>query len=201
MISRIKTKRMAVKCTKASNDALSYEWTYMLEDGVCTDSLALLTAAKFGLPKNVIDRAAEMRNQFDHNANLIPYNNFISDAEKSLSTASIVLKQITGSEKVDIIPPGWSPSPRLEGQSCVYILNVEDRFYVGETDSFSKRIQQHRVKGSAWKNLKVAVVAIKGGKSVARNFESLLIQNLAQKGFDLISVHDGRSISPLGQRN
>ena len=34
-----------------------YHWTYRLADGVCTDSMALVTAAQFGLPDEVLARA------------------------------------------------------------------------------------------------------------------------------------------------
>ena len=33
------------------------EWTYKMEDGICTQSHALVTAARFGLPADILSRA------------------------------------------------------------------------------------------------------------------------------------------------
>ncbi len=40
-------------------------WTYLLEDGLCTNSLALETARAYGLPERVLSRAEELTAAFD----------------------------------------------------------------------------------------------------------------------------------------
>ena len=41
------------------------DWTYELEDGVCTDSLALHTGRRFGMSRKMLSRAAELASHFD----------------------------------------------------------------------------------------------------------------------------------------
>lgn len=70
---RISLKRMAILHDENDDkhDVDTYEWTYRLEDGICTDSLALVTAERFGLPIEIIQRAEELGNQLatDHRVN------------------------------------------------------------------------------------------------------------------------------------
>ena len=40
-------------------------WTYQLEEGICTDSLALHTARRFGLSESMLSRAATLATSFD----------------------------------------------------------------------------------------------------------------------------------------
>uniref|UniRef100_A0A0K6S9E2 DNA mismatch repair proteins mutS family domain-containing protein n=1 Tax=Chromera velia CCMP2878 TaxID=1169474 RepID=A0A0K6S9E2_9ALVE len=40
-------------------------WTFRLERGVCTESLAVQTAARFGLPQKVLERTVELGKSFD----------------------------------------------------------------------------------------------------------------------------------------
>lgn len=55
---RIKTKRMVFTEDPDAADAYSgLEWTYKMEDGTCTQSHALVTAARFGLPAEILSRA------------------------------------------------------------------------------------------------------------------------------------------------
>ena len=93
--------------------------------------------------------------------------------------------------------------PSLEGSSCVYILQIGSsdgesskmKYYVGETDSLSQRLAQHRSrKGKGWLSLTAIAITIEGGKSSARNVESLIIQQMAKRGFDLVSITDGLHI-------
>jgi hypothetical protein len=41
------------------------QWSYELQDGRCTDSMALVTAKKYGIDANIIARAEELSNLFD----------------------------------------------------------------------------------------------------------------------------------------
>lgn len=211
---RIHLKRMAIE-TDHLTDA-NYTWTYRIEDGVCTDSLALVTAARFGLPTNILSRAASFTAILDHSRNDIACldgcecpeigQNFLPRASLANDTHGLseVCKVVGCSDTATMIPPQWQSPASLEGTSCVYILELPNRpscrYYVGETDSISKRLRQHRAKGGAWLEATAAVFPISGGKTQARNMESLAIQRLAQAGFQLISVSDGRSIRPAGRQ-
>ncbi len=187
------------------------KWTYKLEDGICSDSLALKTARDFGIPRTVLERAAEFSaqpsirpsNDFQHSSTNTPDPDNSTKSLNLKTIADILLDIIPVKRRIDKIPAGWSPPPSLEGHSCVYVLEVgfkpdAAQYYVGETDSLSKRISQHRSKGGKWKDLKAIAVPV-GNKSIARNIESRTILSLAQQGFDLISTHDGRSVSTLGK--
>jgi len=260
---RLVKKRMAYRCrndgTESSPDCVDgqisrtdVEWTYKLEDGVCTDSLALVTAARFGLPEDVLRRAEVLSDYLDANDSsslgdthakedagvasaVEDYspNGFAQMKHEStgvedrltLSDAANVVESIaargTNEKSAAVrIPPRWMPPASMEGCSCVYVIEVGDnivrskeetsgdhakssssfrrhrrRYYVGETDSLSKRLKQHRAKGSNWADATAVVVRIsRGGKSGARSVESLVIQTMAQMGFDMVSVADGRTL-------
>lgn len=117
--------------------------------------------------------------------------------DKNDFAASIMslLEEISGSKAV-FIKPRWTPPPYLEGSSVLYVIQVGHSLYVGESDSFSRRIREHRSKGSAWASASAFAVKVSGGKSNAKNLESRLIQQIAQSGYDLLSVTDGRRIKP-----
>ena len=102
------------------------------------------------------------------------------------------MKELSGE-----IQPRWSSPPSYEGSSVVYIPQVGNRFYVGETDALSQRMRQHLQKGGEWATSATIAVKIKGGKSNARNLESTLIHKIGQSGCDLLSTTDGRKIKPL----
>ncbi|CAN0303300.1 unnamed protein product, partial [Ectocarpus sp. 12 AP-2014] len=54
-------KRMGIDWDDADNP----RWTYTMEDGKCTDSLALQTAKKYNIPASVIARAQALSENFD----------------------------------------------------------------------------------------------------------------------------------------
>ena len=172
-------------------------------------SLALLTALKFGLPENIIKRAEELSEHWDSdtkNCNT-EESSFKSESKRSTRTIDIhhavaILEEVVGvkgSSSIVQIPSSCMSPPSLEGTSCVYILQIggegEDEgrsvaeYYVGETDSLFKRLSQHR---SRWPSLSAIAVRIeKGGKSRAREVENLVTRRMAKSGFDLVSFHDG----------
>jgi Mismatch repair ATPase (MutS family) len=189
-----------------------FRWTYKLEDGICKDSRALKTASQFGIPDTIILRAKDFSShlkaqKFDHdlpssnqhvfttagkNGNRDDAFNYHGDLTTSITS---LVEEVSGSQVV-FIQPRWTPPPSLEGCSIVYVLQVDGSFYVGESDSFSKRIRHHRLKGGAWAAAPAIAVQVHGGKSNAKNLESRLIQKIAQSGYDLISTTDGRKIKP-----
>mmetsp|Transcript_6673 Transcript_6673/g.13209 ORF Transcript_6673/g.13209 Transcript_6673/m.13209 type:complete len:1090 (+) Transcript_6673:141-3410(+) len=75
---RIVTKRIKIDRDEESD---TYQWTHKLEDGRCTDSMALVTAERFGLPEHIIKRAKEL-------TEFIPERNPIDDTcEEDMSSS------------------------------------------------------------------------------------------------------------------
>ena len=226
---RIFTKRMAIEQTPDG----SCEWTYRLEDGVCTDSLALVTAARFGLPDDIIQRAEELAKYLQDGASVSSEMTTLTEnyAETDSLTSSeldstefsvnelstrpssgggsrhpteqflravALAEDVTGLPSI-FIPPQWNPPASLANKSCVYVLELlqpstkTPRMYVGETDSLSQRLRQHRKKGGAWLHSRAIALPVES-KTQARAWESVLIQRLAQSGFDLESITDGRTL-------
>ena len=225
---RIFNKRMTIDGQVSGDGSCSLDWTYRLEDGVCTDSLALLTAERFGLPEDIIERARELEEHLpdrlrrsstssigEETLNQGGYGGtspvedsgeFSSKMTSSTSTPSPVItecfeqaktlaERVTGQSSITI-HPRWSPPPSFLSKSCVYVLQLAydpPRYYVGETDCLPKRLDQHRRKGDVWLNSR-AVAMVVESKTEARAQESLLIQELAQAGFSMESITDGRSL-------
>lgn len=167
-------------------------------------SLALLTASKFGLPDCIIKRARELSKYCDTkpteddnslHRSIINY----STNPHNFHHARTILEEVVGNGSIGIpIPPMYMPPPSFEGSSCVYVLQIGDdesrmKYYVGETDSLSRRLSQHRSKGSQWRQLHAIAIKITEGKSLARNIENRVIKQMAKSGFNLISITDGTS--------
>ena len=196
--ARIRKKKMGM--ADDSNGKAS--WTYKIEDGECTNSLALLTASKFGLPDNIIKRAEELSKYFDtdkddyHNETRAGITTESTSTRYDIHRAGKILEDIAGNSSLCSsvhIPAYAIPPPSFERTSCVYILQIGDAFYVGETDSLSKRLSRHRA--SKGKELIAIAIKIDGGKSAARHVESLATRQMATSGFPLISISDGTTIS------
>ena len=186
---------------KRMETTMGDSWTYKMVDGVCTDSQALKTAAKFGIPRNVIERAEALSVHINSSANIsgkasptkqIKFKTNLCRNDH-LERAPIILNELSGKEAVRI-EPYWSSPPAMEGVSVVYVIVVKDSFYIGETDSLSKRIRQHRSK-RGWEDSIIFAVRVDGGKSNARNLESLLIRRFVSENLPLISTNDGKTIS------
>ena len=47
-------KQMTFEERQNGDDDPDYIWNYRLEDGYCTNSLALVMAARFGLPEDIL---------------------------------------------------------------------------------------------------------------------------------------------------
>lgn len=166
-------------------------------------SLALLTASKFGLPESIIKRARELSKYCDtptEDDNSLHRSISYSSNTRNFHHARTILEEIVGNGSIGIpIPPLYMPPPSFEGTSCVYVLQIGDdesrmRYYVGETDSLSRRLSQHRSKGSQeWRQLNAIAIKIDEGKSLAKNIENRVIKQMAKSGFNLISIADGTS--------
>lgn len=200
--ARLRKKRMAI----ADDGRGHLKWTYTLEDGVCTNSLALLTAAKFGLPESIIKRAEELSHHWDTTSEEL--NGSSADLSEYTPSTDIkravsILEETAGKGSSVHIPPSYISPPSLEGTSCVYVLQIGDdenkmRYYVGETDSLSQRLAQHRSKGNDWSSLSAVAIQV-DNKSSARSIESLVIQQMSKRGFNMVSVVDGTSIRNPGR--
>jgi hypothetical protein len=171
----------------------------------CTFSLALLTASKFGLPESIIERARELSMYCDAGTDDQSRESKINLTHhaptNNIKYAILILEEAVGKGVCIQIPPSYMPPPSLEGMSCVYILQIGDdkskmRYYIGETDCLSRRLSEHR---SNWTNLYAIAIKIDGGKSLARNVESLVIQRMAKSGFNLVNIADGISIRSHGR--
>ncbi|CAB9512045.1 protein MutS [Seminavis robusta] len=223
---RIAKKQMAIHDEEYVDDENEtrhhLKWTYRLIDGVCNDSMALETARQFGLPKEVIARAEEL-SSFVENSHAVPitetndhFNGIFHGFSKKeptmvepdpeehhdMSEVRDLVAQTSGQAPVSI-RPGWNPPAALEGHSCVYVLQLANggrpSYYVGETDSVQQRLKQHRRKSGAWKRAHAIAFPVSGGKSEAREMESILIQKLRQGGYNMESIHDGRSLRSARQ--
>jgi hypothetical protein len=257
--TRIVTKRIKIDRDE-KND--SYVWTHKLEDGICTDSMALVTAKRFGLPAEIIRRAEELTQFIPERTNSTDkdsigslvvdpmdgdYENiftsdgiiedvFISSIPETSSSSSTTKNQLLKREQekehrrkefsdvIDLasklindktsstavqVPPRHHPPASLSNRSCLYVLQLTapssssttsssststSRYYVGETDSLSKRLSQHRRKGSGmWSHSKAVVFPV-DDKTQARYLESTLIGELARAGYSLESIADGRTL-------
>jgi len=275
--TRIVTKRIKIDRSEAKNGFTNYEWTHKLEDGMCKDSMALVTAERFGLPDEIISRAKELttfmpeRSILQDSSNTDMEQNEIIDTgghnpdQKSIPLSDVIknntvlenkddkandddeamqlelawkeLKQgfetefnqvidlaaglfsvDTDSDDEDsdfsddedttktimgsiVVPPRHHPPASLSNRSCLYVLQLvpqqglssNAKYYVGETDSISKRLKQHRKKGGAWTASR-AVVFLLGNKSMARYCESALIGAMAREGYSMESLEDGRTL-------
>ena len=176
-------------------------WTYKMEDGVCTDSLAMKTAARFGLPSHIIDRAHYFAVVKDQPSNTIQSEKVVSHPTKfqdNLKEPWQILEQLAH-RSVCTIPSGYISPPTLDCGPCVYILDFGKCLYVGETRKLSQRLEQHR-KGPRGSNF-ITLATNVNSKDEARNLESRLIRSLSQRGFRLLSVVDGMSVSSIANPN
>ena len=155
--------------------------------------MALLTASKFGLPKSIIARAEELSKHWDTN-NAVPCSyESRSDAIDDKTVGQLLESTTANAQAKSIfIPRDFMPPPSLEGSSCVYIIQMGDdssnmKYYVGETDSLSRRLSEHRSKGDEWATSSTIAIQVEEGKSSARSLERKMIQLLAQKGFDIVN--------------
>jgi GIY-YIG catalytic domain len=168
--------------------------------------MALITAEHFGIPKHIIHRAEALsaflpntavREGAAANFTAVAADQLANDVHSA--DISLLLEETSG-QKVCEIPPGWNAPASFDGKSVVYILKLNTnppRFYVGETDNFRKRIEQHRSKGGMWRKVDATLVPAPKGKSQARMWESSLIRKMASNGFDMQSVSDGRRIRTI----
>jgi len=203
---RIMKKRLSIRGSSVK------DFSHVLEDGVCTDSLAIRTAQHFGMPNAVLARAESFSEFLPLTERLISLatplpgeasalpggegegegtalpNHSADDAECEIVR---IIQSLTG-QKALSIPPKWTAPPSMECGSCLYVLDFDNRkCYVGETDNLEQRLRSHRSKGGQWSTFRAFAVPV-NNKSKARSLESRLIRQFARDGFHLESIWDGR---------
>lgn len=183
-------------CRSIIKKQLAENEPYVLTDGECMDSLAFETAAKFGLSDPIISRAKEFRMNFVTSGlgdSLIrnPFQNQPFSSEL-VETVKRIIEHTTKREAV-YVRSKWPPPPSFEGSTCLYVLVMDDGqlLYVGETDSISKRLTQHR-RDKKKATAHALLVAVSEGKTEARDLEAIIIRELNSRGFNLLSTVDGR---------
>ncbi|XP_049936748.1 DNA mismatch repair protein MSH1, mitochondrial isoform X3 [Nymphaea colorata] len=83
------------------------------------------------------------------------------------------------------------PPPSTVGTSSVYaVIRPDQKIYIGQTDDLAGRVRAHRCKADMQGALIVYIVV--PGKSLASQLETLLINQLPLKGFQLTNKADGK---------
>ncbi|CAM8924424.1 unnamed protein product [Rhodiola kirilowii] len=104
-------------------------------------------------------------------------------------------KKKTASEFAEVncvrIDAREQPPPSIIGASSVYVMIRPDKkLYVGETDDLEGRIRAHRLK-EGMQNAAFLYFTV-AGKSIACQLETLLINQLPDRGFQLTNIADGK---------
>ena len=221
---RVQWKRMGVEYPEGGKEGGreggKVKWTYQLEDGRCVDSMAWFTARKYGIPETILERARVLGGEFDQTCRgggregggkgWRGEGRTLEGAEEVLTDVLQRFYSSSSSSSSSLpsflrVPPGFDPSPSLEGSACLYILSLPSSsssslppsFYVGETESARQRLAQHRARfdggreGRREGGLEAVIVPL-SSKSEARVLEGLMINELTQRGFPLWSDKDGR---------
>ncbi|XP_022760392.1 DNA mismatch repair protein MSH1, mitochondrial isoform X2 [Durio zibethinus] len=83
------------------------------------------------------------------------------------------------------------PPPSTIGASCLYVMFRPDKkLYIGETDDLDGRVHSHRSK-EGMQNASFLYLVVPG-KSIARQLETLLVNQLSSQGFPLTNLADGK---------
>jgi hypothetical protein len=109
-------------------------WTYICEDGWIEDSMALETAKQFGVCSELIQRAAELKDQFgSSHYTLSPLSVPQKSAERYSAPflRELILQFLDRAtplhhhlqdRSITLVPFDFVPPPSLERSCCVYIL-------------------------------------------------------------------------------
>jgi hypothetical protein len=111
-------------------------WTYKLEDGKCTNSMALETAKEYGISSNIITRAAELAKIFDltcRNPNLHSESSSVAaEVRMNLDNNLEKLKNRSISDVQELSKEGSNPT--ILEQMKLNELKDAKRLYSLETD-------------------------------------------------------------------
>lgn len=181
--------------------------SYKIVTGSCLSSSAFQTALDLGVDEKIVNRAKTIERSYAHRATMVG-KDLYSDADSasyvaeepasymthSLDAACKVLSDISKQPLAEIkYVDAHSQASIVDSQSSViYILRTALGFYyVGETDDIGERIESHR-QNELKKDCELIYVAVPGGKSVARKFETAVITRLRSLGFPMLSAEDAR---------
>ena len=129
-------------------DTGEVRWTYTLEDGRCTDSMALNTAKQYGIDRTIVDRAealgaffdqccrggppvTEVDQQQQQQQQLPTLSSAHNDDSTSIGIDMDIdidrdvlpsVRHLVDDSPLYVVKRGFEPSPALEGLSCTYIL-------------------------------------------------------------------------------
>jgi len=188
-------------------------WTYRMVDGICTDSMALHTARYCRLPARLLRRAEELSRVYDDE--IFNFRDKLSrvqaNMEDRFAPVGVDAVSGTGTEGArlgfstleellpavlqvaehqvahcSVIEADQTPPPGLEGQCCVYILQLRRRptdpptFYVGESAAISQRLAQWRRVYSDHVSPRALIIQLNGGgnRSMSQQIETKLLQQL-----------------------
>ena len=219
---RIKKKKMGDGEVggEGGGDKKDDMWSYKLEDGTCENSRALVTAKRFGLDDEIIDRARELAEEFENLADDGKLRRGEIEKGKgkptstSTSTSTSTPKEFTlkkalklaswvvyGNDNSDnntgfvVVKPKYIPPPSLEGKCCVYLLSIK------KNDAAPTRFYVGESESFASRlgqhratygidRVEAAAISVRGGKSEARKVETLIIRKLVEEGFPMEAIGD-----------
>lgn len=125
-------------------------WTYNLEDGVCTDSMALVTAKEYKIDQSIIDRAEHLGIHFETNIRNDIHTN----------------KEITTDTSVKVKKPKKVTSSKSKN---VVILNENENFQLNVMNVNSKTDDKQNISFTKYSllELKPFMIQISGVKDEA----------------------------------
>jgi len=173
--------------------------TYKVVDGVDLNSSAFYTAQKIGIDREIILRAQEIAKGYEHFAASSPVKFLADDSISNFlhQPISVIKEMLAKAAKLEVAQVKHikeNEMPPLNEVSCsvVYILKTQNNFfYAGESDNFLARAQSHRKN----QQCEFFYVAIKDGKSHARQIEQRLITKLKNAGFPMLSIADAANLN------
>lgn len=167
-------------------------FTYQLEEGVCTYSMAHAVASKRGLPDTLLKRQLEL--EAVARAGVDQKRARTQQQQKdAIEIDAAWLERETGLTPISIAAHE-QPPPCTSQRAHVYLLStlLQERrwYYVGETDDLHQRIVTHRKQ--AERKHTVVYALTMPDKSRARQVETRLLHRLQKEGVPLLSEHDAQ---------
>jgi hypothetical protein len=175
--------------------------TYKAVEGVDLNSSAFHTALKIGVDYEIVARAEEIAQSYEHLAGANSQNFLEKISLEEFPTnknSNELIKEIlaTASEietaQIKYLKENETPPLNNIGHSIIYIIKTENNFfYAGETDNFLQRVMAHRNRLN--NKCEFFYVNIKEGKSTSRQIEQKLVTKLKNSGLPMLSISDARN--------
>lgn len=151
------------------------QFTFVMCEGVCKFRHATNIARSLGMSEEICSQA----------------DKFIADMDGEIELFDNVVKSPTDYMRdyigcsYDFVWKKGEQCPAV-AKSCVYLLQSQDGWYVGETDNIGMRIKNHSKK----KNPECIYVWFVDNKSMAKKIETIVGRRLSFGGFTMLSVND-----------